>query len=118
MFYCALAQNVVKWYQNSEGESVVGKVCQKVFFVLLAVLAVGQIPTAIGWNFLILAILAAPFPEFQNLLDRLFSRCSVRLFLVLLCLVCIIRQPGEVYGAAGRQMAQLLYGIFAFFNLR
>ena len=117
MFYCALAQNVVKWYQNGEEESVVGKVCQWTFFVVLAVLAVGQIPTAIGWNFLVLAILAVPFPEFQNLLDRLFSHCSVRLFLVLLCLVCILRQPGEAYGAAGRQMARFLYGFFMFFNL-
>ena len=94
------------------------KVCHWCLFLVLCFFAIGQIPTAIGWNFLILAILAAPFPEFQNLLDRLFSRCSVRLFLALLCLVCMIGQPGEVYGAAGRQMAQLLYGIFAFFNLR
>jgi len=118
MFYCALAQNVVKWYQNSEGESVVGKVCQWMFFVVLAVLAVGQIPTAIGWNFLILAILAAPFPEFQNLMDQLLSRCSVRLFLALLCLVCMIGQPGEVYRAAGRQMAQFLHVLFEILHLR
>lgn len=93
------------------------KASQWMLCMLLLVLAIGQIPTGIGRNFLILAILAAPLPVFQEFLDWLLSHCSWRRFLTLLCLVCIIKQPEEEYRAAGRQMAQFLYGICEIFNL-
>ena len=61
---------------------------------------------------IILAVLAAPVPRIRKSIDRLFSLCSPRLFLVLLCLVCITRQPIEEFAEAGKQMGQFLHRLY------
>ena len=88
------------------------RVCKWILFVVLLILAVGQLPTAIGKNILILALLSLPIPAFQNAIDRLLSYSSQRLILVLAILACITRLPAEEYVAAGEQMGRFLYGIF------
>ena len=94
------------------------KVCHWILFVILTFFAIAQLPTGIGRNFLILAVLAAPFQAIQNKIDWLFSQCSPRLFLALLCLLCITWQPMEEFEEEGKQMGRFLYGIFEILNLR
>ena len=88
------------------------KVFQWCLFLILLFLAIAQLPTGIGRNCLILAVLAAPVPRIRKSIDRLFSLCSPRLFLVLLCLVCITRQPIEEFAEAGKQMGQFLHRLY------
>lgn len=87
-------------------------------FGILTFLAIAQLPTRIGWNFLLLAVLAVPVPAIRDKIDWLLSQCSLRHFLILFCLVCIIRQPIEEFEEAGKQMGRFLYGIFDALNLK
>ena len=84
---------------------------QQMFFWLLLMLGIGQLPSVVGRGFLFLALLVFPNAGVQCFVEEMLSNCSKRWFWFVLLFLYFRFIPLEEIELAGKCMGRFLYGI-------
>ena len=78
-------------------------------FSVFLILGIGQMPTVIGYQFLMLALLTVPIRVVHDFVDEMISLSAARWFYIFVIFRFLILLPAEEFSRAGKCMGRFLY---------